>query len=162
MARTLAVRFAKARGLDYDEMISVANVAVAEASQRWDGNRPLKHFVYRRIMGALADHLRAETHFDRKNKVPRVRLDTTLDDNPELSEGLTPVWRVFPDLETYMEAQVEMRCLDWLTARERFVVRMLHFEGRTNAEVGRVLGVGESRVSQIHAEALRRLREVLS
>jgi len=45
-----------------------------------------------------------------------------------------------------------------LPDREREVLALYHFEELTMKEVGAVLGIGESRVSQIHTAALLRLR----
>lgn len=45
-----------------------------------------------------------------------------------------------------------------LPDREREVLALYHFEEFTMKEVGAVLGIGESRVSQIHTAALLRLR----
>jgi RNA polymerase sigma factor FliA len=45
-----------------------------------------------------------------------------------------------------------------LPDRERQVLALYHFEELTMKEVGEVLGIGESRVSQIHTAALLRLR----
>ncbi len=49
-----------------------------------------------------------------------------------------------------------------LTARHREVLHLHYDDGRTLREIGIAIGVTESRVSQIHAEALTRLREVLA
>lgn len=49
-----------------------------------------------------------------------------------------------------------------LPARERQVAVLLYVEGRTLREIGKRLGVSESRVSQIHTELRRRLRERLA
>jgi RNA polymerase sigma factor FliA len=45
-----------------------------------------------------------------------------------------------------------------LSPREREVLSLYHFEELTMKEVGAVLGIGESRVSQIHTAAVIRLR----
>lgn len=45
-----------------------------------------------------------------------------------------------------------------LPPREREVLALYHYEELTMKEVGAVLGIGESRVSQIHTAALLRLR----
>ena len=45
-----------------------------------------------------------------------------------------------------------------LPAREREVLALYHFQELTMKEVGEVLRIGESRVSQIHSAALSRLR----
>jgi len=49
-----------------------------------------------------------------------------------------------------------------LPARERQVAVLLYVENRTLREIGARLGVSESRVSQIHTELRRRLREQLA
>jgi RNA polymerase sigma factor for flagellar operon FliA len=49
-----------------------------------------------------------------------------------------------------------------LPAREREVAVLLYVEGWTLRDIGARLGVSESRVSQIHSELRRRLRERLS
>jgi RNA polymerase sigma factor for flagellar operon FliA len=53
------------------------------------------------------------------------------------------------------------RAFAQLPARERQVAVLLYVEGRTLREIGARLGVSESRVSQIHTELRRRLREQL-
>jgi RNA polymerase sigma factor for flagellar operon FliA len=45
-----------------------------------------------------------------------------------------------------------------LPEKERQVLALYYFEELTMKEVGAVLGIGESRVSQIHSLALVRLR----
>jgi RNA polymerase sigma factor for flagellar operon FliA len=53
------------------------------------------------------------------------------------------------------------KVINELPGRERQVLLLYHFEELTMKEVGMMLGVGESRVSQIHTAALFRLRERL-
>jgi RNA polymerase sigma factor for flagellar operon FliA len=50
------------------------------------------------------------------------------------------------------------RAIEQLTERERMVVVLYYYEGMTLAEIGRVLGVTESRISQMHTAAMLRLR----
>ncbi|GIG23560.1 RNA polymerase sigma factor WhiG [Cellulomonas chitinilytica] len=50
------------------------------------------------------------------------------------------------------------RAIEQLGDRERIVVVLYYYEGMTLAEIGRVLGVTESRVSQMHTGAMLRLR----
>jgi RNA polymerase sigma factor for flagellar operon FliA len=49
-----------------------------------------------------------------------------------------------------------------LPDREKTVVTLYYFEGLTLAEIGQVLGVTESRVSQIHTKAVLQLRSKLA
>jgi RNA polymerase sigma factor for flagellar operon FliA len=49
-----------------------------------------------------------------------------------------------------------------LTERDKIVVSLYYFESLTLAEIGKVLGVTESRVSQLHTRAVMRLRAKLT
>ncbi len=51
--------------------------------------------------------------------------------------------------------------IDRLPDRERLVVALYYFEGLTFKEIGKVLGVSESRVYQLHTQAMGRLRGYL-
>jgi len=53
------------------------------------------------------------------------------------------------------------RAISELPARERDVLALYRFEELTMREVGAVLGLGESRVSQIHTAAMLRLRATM-
>ena len=48
--------------------------------------------------------------------------------------------------------------IDTLPEREKLVLSLYYDEGLTLAEIGRVLGVTESRVSQIHTKSVLHLR----
>jgi RNA polymerase sigma factor for flagellar operon FliA len=70
-----------------------------------------------------------------------------------------------PDPETSFEAQetkfLLARAIDQLGEREKLVLVLYYYEGMTLAEIGRVLGVTESRISQMHTAAMLRLRTSL-
>lgn len=51
--------------------------------------------------------------------------------------------------------------VDRLPDRERLVIALYYFEGLTFKEIGKVLGVSESRVYQLHTQAMTRLRSFL-
>ncbi len=53
------------------------------------------------------------------------------------------------------------QAIDCLPDRLRFVVQSYYFEGLTLKQIGDVLGVTESRVSQIHTQACKRLRLIM-
>jgi RNA polymerase sigma factor for flagellar operon FliA len=54
-----------------------------------------------------------------------------------------------------------MRVVDQLGERDQVIIALYYFEGLTLAEIGQVLGVTESRVSQVHRRATGSLRERL-
>ncbi len=51
-----------------------------------------------------------------------------------------------------------MQVVDGLGERDRILIALYYFEGLTLAEIGQVLGVTESRVSQLHRRAMTTLR----
>jgi RNA polymerase sigma factor FliA len=54
------------------------------------------------------------------------------------------------------------RAINTLPDREKTVVTLYYYEGLTLAEIGNVLGVTESRVSQIHSKSVLQLRAKLA
>jgi RNA polymerase sigma factor for flagellar operon FliA len=53
-------------------------------------------------------------------------------------------------------------CIERLPEREHLVITLYYYEGLTFKEIGKVLGVSESRVYQLHTQAMLRLRVGLS
>ena len=51
-----------------------------------------------------------------------------------------------------------VRAIENLPERERMLMGMLYEQEMNLREIGEVLGVGESRVSQLHSQAVARLR----
>ncbi|HDH96645.1 MAG TPA: FliA/WhiG family RNA polymerase sigma factor [Proteobacteria bacterium] len=54
--------------------------------------------------------------------------------------------------------QVLIKAIDELSERERMVISLYYFDGLTMKEMGELLGVTESRISQIHNKAIMHLR----
>ncbi|RAG80384.1 RNA polymerase sigma factor WhiG [Streptacidiphilus pinicola] len=63
--------------------------------------------------------------------------------------------------ETREVRRLLARAINTLPDREKTVVSLYYYEGFTLAEIGNVLGVTESRVSQIHTKAVLQLRAKL-
>jgi len=84
-------------------------------------------------------------------------------DDQQLPAVLMPAEPERPDAlyeQTEVRARVR-RALATLPAREQRVIALYYYGEVTMKEIGTELGVNESRVSQLHARALRRLREAL-
>lgn len=84
-------------------------------------------------------------------------------DESQLPAVMVPVESERPDV-AYERKEVQdrvMAAVDSLPPRERRVVALYYYGEVTMKEIGAELGVNESRVSQLHARALRRLREAL-
>jgi RNA polymerase sigma factor for flagellar operon FliA len=86
------------------------------------------------------------------------------EDSGEEELAFVPAREEDNPLFRYLQGEARERVLaaiDALPERERLVILFYYFEEMTMREIGMVLGVVESRVSQIHHETLRRLRSAL-
>lgn len=94
---------------------------------------------------SLEEHLPSE----RGNEVPL--LDTLAGDDGDLGA----------DVEQREVREALVRAVESLSRQERTVIKLYYFEGQTLKDIKAVLGVSESRVSQIHAQAVIHLRQKL-
>jgi RNA polymerase sigma factor for flagellar operon FliA len=85
-------------------------------------------------------------------------------DNATLPAVLVPSEPMSPDRQ-YEETEVRARvrtALGSLPRRERRIISLYYFRGATMKQIGQEIGVNESRVSQLHARAVARLRKALT
>jgi RNA polymerase sigma factor for flagellar operon FliA len=85
-------------------------------------------------------------------------------DSASLPAVLVPSEPVSPD-RLFEQSQTRERvrgAMTRLPARERRILALYYFGDATMKEIGRQIGVNESRVSQLHARAIQRLRRLLS
>jgi RNA polymerase sigma factor FliA len=90
-----------------------------------------------------------------------------LDELMAVGRGGTSIAETLPDdtaqepgalLDSVESRRLLAEAVSQLTDRDRVVVSLYYFENLTLAEIGRVLGVTESRVCQLHTRAVLRLR----
>src|SRR3712207_6128816 len=97
-----------------------------------------------------------------------VALDELLTDDdggsPRLGDTLRDPSALDPQaMAEHGEArQLLARAVEQLPEREKVVVSLYYFEGLTLADIGRVLGVTESRICQLHTKAVLQLRTKLA
>jgi RNA polymerase sigma factor FliA len=93
---------------------------------------------------------------------PLANLDTL--DAASLPPVLVPSEPISPDrLFEQNQTRERMRAaLGKLPARERRILSLYYFGEATMKQIGQEIGVNESRVSQLHARAIERLRRLLS
>jgi RNA polymerase sigma factor for flagellar operon FliA len=98
-----------------------------------------------------------------------VALDELLTDDdgggsPRLGDTLQDSGALDPQaMAEHGEArQLLARAVEQLPEREKVVVSLYYFEGLTLADIGRVLGVTESRICQMHTKAVLQLRTKLA
>ena len=94
---------------------------------------------------------------------------TSLDDLTPFDDGEVSVEATLADeregiserLDDESEKQELIEALSELPERERTMLSLYYYEGLNLKEIGKVMGVTESRVSQIHGKALSMLRAIL-
>jgi RNA polymerase sigma factor for flagellar operon FliA len=137
--------------------------AAREALRRELGAEPTMADLAHRV-GIEVDRL--ERTIVRINTIestsPLATADNT--DNASLPAVLVPSEPQSPD-SLYEQREVRDRvrgAMAGLPARERHIVHMYYFGEATMKQIGEAIGVNESRVSQLHARAMQRLRKLLA
>jgi RNA polymerase sigma factor FliA len=123
------------------ELAAAAGMSYAELEERMDELALVE-------VGSLNKTIRSE------ESTTIERIDTLESGDEDCDPSLSAERRAA--MERFREAFAE------LPARERQVAVLLYVEGRTLRDIGARLGVSESRVSQIHTELRKRLRERLA
>lgn len=123
-----------------------------------DEGRPLTHTEISQKLGMSAEEL------DATRSIARGQRTISIDDHPEIESKLSDPHNLDPFVRA---AQAETqafvgRLLTQLPEQERLVLALLYERGLNMREVGQIMELTESRISQIHAGALKRLREELS
>jgi RNA polymerase sigma factor for flagellar operon FliA len=113
--------------------------------------------ITRRELDALQQKVRGSSVLSLEEHLPNERgsdiplLDTLKGEQNDLSTSLE---------QREVKASL-IEAVEGLTPQERTVIKLYYFEGQTLKEIKATLGVSESRVSQIHAQAVIHLRQRL-
>jgi RNA polymerase sigma factor FliA len=102
-----------------------------------------------KVRGTAVLSLEEHLPNDRGNEIPL--LDTLKDHSTDITSTVEA-----NEVKTAL-----LRAVESLSAQEQTVIRLYYFEGQTLKEIKATLGVSESRVSQIHAQAVIKLRQRL-
>jgi RNA polymerase sigma factor FliA len=137
--------------------------AAREELRRELGAEPSLSDLARRVG---ADETRLERTIVRISTIestsPLANADTF--DSSTLPAVLVPSEPPSPD-RVYEQAEIRQRmraALGQLPPRERRIVSLYYFGEATMKQIGESIGVNESRVSQLHARAIQRLRKLLA
>jgi RNA polymerase sigma factor for flagellar operon FliA len=127
------------------------DVAPDDAQQRYGHRR----YLVMRMRGAMLDELRAQDWLPRRQRA--LARDTRVVGLEE--QFVEPA--TLPETARVDARMTVTRVLGLLGPRDRFVLCSIYLRGLLMTEVGAIMGVSEPRVSQLHARALARLREML-
>jgi RNA polymerase sigma factor for flagellar operon FliA len=163
-----AIAREKARGDEglYQDLESAAALGLAQAARTWrpDGGASFRTHAFTRMNGAIADEMRKRDHLSRSMR-QAVSVGLAKDPGPPApltEEVVDELVDPALELELVETAAVLRDAIHALPERERFVMWLRLEDELPLREIGQLLGVTESRVSQIATKALARLREQLA
>jgi len=153
--------------IDPRDLEQDARIGLMDAAAKFDASRRVSFGAYarRRIGGAIIDGLRRTDHLSRDARAKHRAEGSDAPAAPLHLDGGDEIPGVLLSPEHHAVASERNRVIEdavaTLPRRWRIVLRSYYHAGRTMREIGAGMGVNESRVSQIHKSALRRLREHL-
>ncbi len=155
-----------------DDLVAAGTFGLLDALRRQPAEQRGVEFTWYarvRIRGAVVDELRTQDWLSRRAR-RRFSSDERntgaavvgIEDLPEdrralADDALTPETLV----AARSEASVLAKAVDQLPERERNIITAHYFEGVQFRAIAKDLGVSEPRVSQLHARAVARLRELM-
>ncbi len=155
---------------DMDEVRSAVYEAVVRAAKRYTPSKgSFRNYAWLTMRHALKDWQRSTDHLARSTRraiKSGEREDGLPGDAPALSfetpttdDGMT-LGGLIPAPEGRSDERVAMlQLLRTLPERQRLIVCLYWYADFTHAEIGVLLGVTESRVSQLHKQARSTLRD---
>jgi RNA polymerase sigma factor for flagellar operon FliA len=139
-----------------------------------DGNT-FEGYAKMRIRGAILDELRSQDWLSRRARWAANEKGETyqgptslvgLDDVNEAERSARMADGETPDALAVLETagtKTELHAaVEQLPDRERLIVAKHYFEGVRLKDIGKILGVSEPRISQLHSRAIGRLRDFLA
>jgi RNA polymerase sigma factor FliA len=159
----IAVQYSIAYQFPLDDLISAASEGLVRAARAFDPARDRKFWGYakHRVRGMVMDLIRTRA----RQRVPTVDLDTVrLTAETHLSDPflLRNIWRVLDLMDTERRTLTHEKYAHRNSPSRRAVIEMFYFDDMSMEEIGERLGCHESRVCQIHRDALAGLRRALA
>jgi RNA polymerase sigma factor for flagellar operon FliA len=155
-----------------DDLIASGAVGLLDALRRSgpDRGKPFQFYASTRIRGAILDELRALDWLSRSERLAaRAQGDdcATIVGFDDLPDGLDA--EAYDDAASPLES-AELRsdrdelaeAVARLPEREASIVAMHYYRGRAFKDIASELHVSEPRISQLHARAVKMLRQLMS
>jgi RNA polymerase sigma factor (sigma-70 family) len=138
-----------------EDLLGPAEIGLIQAAERYDPQRNdnFRGYAQQRVWGACISAIRRREYRERAH----YSIDTPR------SDGDVPTDTPDPAPSPEEQANASQQQAIWqhvrrLPARHRLVIQRVYGDGHTLVEIAQAARVGESRLSQIHREALEMLR----
>jgi RNA polymerase sigma factor (sigma-70 family) len=145
-----------------DDMVQECLIAGSNACDRCLDGPACKgtkcSFVYARMLGAIKDWMRKQNHLTRGE---RVKVNAGLREDVVFVNVVNALMRT-PSRKMCSRDIDLHRCVKRLPERERTIVRLVYFEGRSKTDAAKMLGVTQGRISQLHGDIMRKLEKCMT
>ena len=162
--------------VEYDDLVGYGIFGLIDAIDKYDAGKDVKFETYAslRIRGSILDQIRkiafeiGITEEELSAWQSQLKITNIVSLNEYVEQGSEPVMDahgnshfIQPE-EKIQENELKKvlkETLGLLTEKERRVIELYYYEELTLKEISRVLGVTESRISQLHTKALLKMRK---
>jgi RNA polymerase sigma factor for flagellar operon FliA len=151
--------------IDYDDLVSAGYLGLEDAAKRYNPEKAkFTTFASRRVRGAMLDEIRRVNHTERVGPPPKIySLELFRDEDGCLA--FEPEDKSVDLIKSAFNSELRVKLaqvIDRLTDIQRQVIIKYYFKQMQLKEIGKELGLSESRIGQIRGEAVLRLRGMLN
>ena len=176
----------KDAGIEFDELVNTGIIGLIKAIDKFDASKAkFSTYAYIKIRGEILDYLRTlhivprgmrekikKEKIEEGKELPLSNLTLLISMEKAIGEdeGSSKLIDIMINDELSPEEQaissqisdVLLEAIATLSEKEQKTLQMFYFEEREPKEIAEVLGVTQSRVSQIKSQALGKLRKKLN
>lgn len=167
----VAWRFAR-RGMEIDDARQVATIAAWKVlgDDRYEHGNNVDGLIASAAYRALQDEIRSgrvtgvKRGRHEQGDQPTLSLNRPVGGNDEYIELIDRIVdeRAGDAHDALSDAHVVARAMEILPERQRFIVYLYFFEELTQEEIGELLGISNSRVSQLLTASFRKMKPMLA
>jgi len=136
-----------------DDLMQAAYIGLLHVARNSDGEKGVKTYLFRRVIGAMVDEIRAMDHLtrpQRRSGMTAEMLDIDcIDVESDDSQG------------DFLANELMAEAIGKLEEKQRDTIIGIYYRDKASVDIARDLGYTASRISQFHRDALEKLREDL-
>lgn len=170
--------------IEFDELVNTGIIGLMKAIEKFDASKAkFSTYAYIKIRGEILDYLRSlhimprsmrekiKKEKEEGKELPLSNLAILISMEKALSndEGASKLIDIMisedmgPEeqaIHSQMGEKLE-EALQFLNEKERKTLQMFYFEEREPKEIAAILGISQSRVSQLKTQAIKKLQQIL-
>lgn len=143
-------RYINKNKVEYADLVAYGAIGLLQAERDFDPARSVKFtsYAWKRIRGAIFDGLRTMDHAPRHFRKEHGATFLV----PFNSNHLDSAAYTTDPLKAIIISECIAKLILGLTTQQKYIVRRYFYDNKTMKEIGKELGVSESRICQLMAE----------